>query len=305
MELRQLRYFVTVAQERHFGRAAARLRIATPSLSQQIRALERDLHAVLLDRDPRGVVPTPAGQVLLEHARALLARADRAAADVRAADRCPPHPVTIRLGVGVECVLGDVLADLVRDVDPPVSIATSQSGDAVQAVRDGRADAAVVWSGSGQERDLTRYALDDVPLLLALPATHPLAAAPTVRVADVAAEPIVAFPRALEPGWWDRLAGTFGPAQRFVEPVLMSGAGALLGAVAAGHGLAVVPEAVVRRMPGAAIITRPLDPSLTLTLELAWRDPRDAALERLAGRLAAPRSEAAGVAPDAPVTLVR
>ena len=87
MELRQLRYFVAVAEELNFGRAAARLRIAGPSLSQQIKALERDLGTRLFDRDRRTVTLTPAGEALLPRTRALLAHAGVALTTPEGADR--------------------------------------------------------------------------------------------------------------------------------------------------------------------------------------------------------------------------
>src|SRR4051812_33709556 len=93
MELRQLRYFVAVAEELNFGRAAQRLRIAGPSLSQQIKVLERDLKVTLFDRDRRTVVLTPAGAALLPEARALLTQADELRR--RASDFGGSQPVRI------------------------------------------------------------------------------------------------------------------------------------------------------------------------------------------------------------------
>ena len=92
MELRQLRYFVAIAEEHHFGRAARRLQIATPTLSQQLRALERNLGVTLVDRTRPGTVTlTPGGAVLLRHARVMLIRAE-----IVPAPRCGPQMISRR-----------------------------------------------------------------------------------------------------------------------------------------------------------------------------------------------------------------
>src|SRR3712207_5224314 len=96
VEFRQLRYFLAVAEEGRFSRAANRLHIAAPSLSQQIRALERDLRVTLFDRTPRGAELTPAGRVLVERARVILAEVDRARQDVRSAGSSGREQVTLR-----------------------------------------------------------------------------------------------------------------------------------------------------------------------------------------------------------------
>ncbi|MET1022467.1 MAG: LysR family transcriptional regulator, partial [Arthrobacter sp.] len=191
MELRQLRYFVAVAEERHFARAASRLRIAAPSLSQQIQALERDLHVTLLQRSPRSVVLTPAGEVLLEHAHILLARAERTRNEVRCADGRHRH-LALRVGTAVEHVLNGPLRRLSGTVSGlEITIATSTDSDAILAVREEHIDAAIVWVRSTQDQDLAGTILRQVPVYLALPAGHRLAAAEAVPVADLAAETVV------------------------------------------------------------------------------------------------------------------
>jgi len=281
VELRQLRYFVAVAEERHFGRAAARLRIATPSLSQQIRALERDLRVVVFDRRPQGATLTAAGEVLLEHARALLTRAERARDDVRCADGRAER-LALRVAAGADAVLGPTLAALPARF--ALSIAGSPGTDAIQAVREERADAAIVWASG--EPSLARIVLCQVPVELVLPAGHRLAELPAVPVADLAGETIVLFPRSLSPGVWDRTVRHLLPdsssGQVLTEPNLLGGQQALLAAVAAGRGLATVPA------PGAqhaGVVCRPLDPPLTLPLELVWRDPPRPAVTELVGYL--------------------
>jgi DNA-binding transcriptional LysR family regulator len=284
MELRQLRYFVAVAEEHHFGRAAARLRIATPSLSQQIRALERDLRVTLLDRNSHRVALTPAGDTLLIHARALLARAARAREDV-----LERRPLSVRVATGAQHIVGGMLRELIgRAPHLDVSMVVTQPTDAVHAVRGERADAAVVWPGSGEEESLARATLCDVGLHLVLAEHHPLAARRTVAVDALTEETVVLFPRHLAPGAWDRIAGHLLPAgaeRVLVEPDHLGDADSLLTAVAAGRGVSALAPPIAERSGVDGIVLRPMDPPLTIPLELLWHEPAPGPVRELVTRL--------------------
>ncbi|MFK4147051.1 LysR family transcriptional regulator [Streptomyces sp. NPDC004065] len=151
MELRQLRYFVAVAEELNFGRAAERLLIAGPSLSQQIKALERDLGVRLFDRDRRSVSLTPAGEALLPHTRSLLEHAD----DLRRRARGLSDPEPVRLGY-VNWLPPDLTArtSAVAQVHVDTWVAPSHSQAA--RVADGGLDLAVCWV---RTEDLRRLGL--------------------------------------------------------------------------------------------------------------------------------------------------
>ncbi|TQJ48215.1 LysR family transcriptional regulator [Streptomyces sp. SLBN-115] len=151
VELRQLRYFVAVAEELNFGRAAARLLIAGPSLSQQIKALERDLGVRLFDRDRRSVSLTPAGADLLPHTRALLERAD----DLRGRARrlSGSHPV--RLGY-VNWLPADLTRRTAAVAQVHVDAWVAPSHTQAARVADGSLDLAVCWV---RNEDLKRHGL--------------------------------------------------------------------------------------------------------------------------------------------------
>ncbi|QIS16977.1 LysR substrate-binding domain-containing protein [Nocardia terpenica] len=192
MELRQLRYFVTVAEELHFGRAAERLHIAQPAVSQQVRRLERELRVQLLDRSPRRVRLTEAGLRFLPAARDVLAAADRARATVAglAGQRAEVFRLGTITGLGerLDTVL-DVFADRLPQLQ--VELVSLPVRERLEHVADGRLDAAFVRSPSPADSPELEFlpAWDD-PLMVVLPARHPLAARETVALADLAAVPL-------------------------------------------------------------------------------------------------------------------
>ena len=199
MELRHLRYFVAVAEELHFGRAARRLHIAQPPLSRQIRDLERDVGTPLFERRPRGVELTPAGRAFLPEARLTLAQAERAQ---RTAQRAAMGE-TGRLRVGfVEAaadtgILPDVLS-FFRMHLPSIGLSLFEmdSLQQAEAFRDGRIDLGLL---SSIPPDAARWLQVEVvhrePLVLAMPPTHPLVGRKRLALRDLAGESFVLIPR--------------------------------------------------------------------------------------------------------------
>jgi len=298
MELRQLRYFLAVAEERRFSTAARRLHIAAPSLSQQIRALERDLRVTLFDRTPHGAELTPAGRLLAERARVVLAEVDRARDDVRSAGQEHREQVQLRVCTMAERVLDGPLRLVGTSVRGVEAVVTSSPGDdAIEAIRQSRADAAVVWSRPPAHRDLPGLVLGSVPFGIALPDGHPLADRAEVGVAELAHEPVVMFPRSHFAGIWQRtvdhlLPNGPGRDQVLVEPDLINGPEAMLRAVANGLGVAPVILGVAELMDVGGVVVRPLAPALSLDLEVVWRrSPRPAVLrvvDQLVGTVGEP-----------------
>ncbi|RKN44780.1 LysR family transcriptional regulator [Streptomyces hoynatensis] len=207
MELRQLRYFVTVAEERHFGRAAERLHIGQPAVSQQIRRLERELGADLFDRSPRHVRLTPAGERFLPEARAVLAAESRALAV--AAAFAQEYAGTLRLGTsaGLGSRLDDVLDALARRAPHlAVELVAAPTGERLDRVAAGSLDATFVRGarGGGALRFLPLW---EEPLVIALPARHRLSRGRDVALADLAPLPLRLVPRHRNPALADLVAG--------------------------------------------------------------------------------------------------
>ncbi|MEV5239516.1 LysR substrate-binding domain-containing protein [Streptomyces cinnamoneus] len=278
MELRQLRYFVTVAEELHFGRAAERLVIGQPAVSQQIRRLERELKVQLFDRTPRTVRLTAAGETFLPAARSVLA-AESAARSV-AAQLAHGRSGVFRLGTVTG--LGDRLDRLFDDFarhapDVRVELVSVPVRERFVQLADGRLDAAFVRGarpeGSGAP-ETVRHPLWEEELVAAVPARHPLAGRPSVSLADLAGLPLCLTERRNHPSLVDLVLD--GCDRAGFRPVAGPATNSLQDALAAiGSGSpmwTVVYEGNARRVQAPRVAFVPLAaPGLRLPVELAVR----------------------------------
>ncbi|SDD37117.1 LysR family transcriptional regulator [Auraticoccus monumenti] len=199
LETRELRYFVAVAEELHFHRAAERLVMAQPPLSRAIRQLEQRLGVQLLERDRRGVSLTEAGTVLLGEARtALDAVAAAGRRTRRAGDPRRPLVLATKAGASHE-VLSRLLDTLAaRPGTAPVEVLLCEVGEQAGLLRDGRADLALMHRPVDDLAGFATEDLDTEPQVAVVPASHPLAARPQVtlaEVSDVADLPMARWPR--------------------------------------------------------------------------------------------------------------
>jgi DNA-binding transcriptional LysR family regulator len=192
LDLRLVRYFVAVAEHSHFGRAAAALRVAQPSLSRQIRRLEQQLGACLLDRTPRGTRLTEAGEVFLPHATALL----RSAAKATALTKAAADPSRITIGYTTGLIVTRAVREL-RRRHPDADVRTVHLGwnEPRPALLDHRADAVLARLPFATDR-LHVTVLYDEPRVLVVPRYHRLAGKDSVTLDDIADEPL---PRARNP----------------------------------------------------------------------------------------------------------
>ncbi|MFE6887390.1 LysR family transcriptional regulator [Streptomyces sp. NPDC057694] len=284
MELRTLRYFVAVAEELHFGRAAARLHMSQPPLSRAVRQLETDLGAVLFNRSSAGVRLTPAGTVLLQEARALLDRADRVRVRVAAAT----GSASLTVGLLGDSADPDVrrLADDYRRRHPNVEVRIRETGlaDPTCGLHAGLVDVALTRAPF-DETGLAVRALRADPVGALLRADDPLAGRAALRLADLAGRSWFTFPEGTDPLWqsyWNGGAPRKGPVVRAVQEcrqaVLWNGTvGLTLLSHDPGEGLAVVP--LVDMEPSRAVVawtagdTDPLIRSFAAIAVAVHQDP--------------------------------
>jgi len=270
-DFRPLRYFVAVAEELHFTRAAERLYIAQPALSEQIRRLEGELGVELLRRTTRKVELTAAGEQFLLRARRILEEADEALEEAARAAR--GETGRIRVSTGATAGLAQVPRVLreFREARPLVHVDLRQSDweDLSGGLRDGKVDAAFVWLPFDHD-GLSFEVVHEEPRVVALEAGHPLAAERVLRMEQLVDEPwpwVDTDPVAV--AFWTCADYRGGAAARR-GPTIRSMEG-MLEAVRAGLCVATVPrsQAQVSALPGIAF--RPVADLTPATLALGWR----------------------------------
>jgi DNA-binding transcriptional LysR family regulator len=266
MELRHLRYFVTVANERNFTRAAEKLHIAQPPLSRQVQQLEEELGMVLLDRDSRPLRLTEAGRLFFEHASQVLERVE----DMRAMMRRFREAERPRFVIGfVASTIYAALPDLIRRFRAAtpgldVSLVEMVSLDQIAALKEGRIDVGfgrIRFDDPAVRRDVLR----EERLVVALPLGHPLLQQDErLCFAKLAREPQILYPRMPRPSYADQVISIF--RDRGIEPHIVHEARELqtaIGLVAAEVGICIVPTSV-QRLRRDDVVYREID-DLTIT----------------------------------------
>ncbi|MET0134631.1 MAG: LysR family transcriptional regulator [Kibdelosporangium sp.] len=282
LETRELRYFVAVAEELHFGRAAVRLGIAQPPLSRAIRQLERRLGVQLLDRDRRGAALTDAGRVLLREARAALdAVAAVAHRTRRAADLKRPLVLVTKAGASHELLQRLLDAQASEPGAAPIEVLLCEVGEQAGLLRNGRADVALMHQPFD---DLAGFDTEDLRVegqVALLPAGHPLASRDQLTLADVRDVPGLPIAR------WPRLDGSYpdgpGPEVRTQSQLAQL--------VALGRTLLVIPSSS-RAWQWPDHVAVPVIDAPNVTTVIAWppnsHSPAIASLVRSAARLRDP-----------------
>jgi DNA-binding transcriptional LysR family regulator len=283
MELRHLRYFVTVAAEAHFGRAAQRLLVSQPALSQQIRGLEGELGLRLFERDRRGVRLTSEGAAFLAEAEAVVRQADRAAEVARALAQGGSgqlrlsHLRTMPRGLP-ERVVGEYQRRYPGVEIIPESGSTEQN---VDRLRGGHVDLAFVLTPLGEIPGLGCVDIATEPIVVALPSGHRLSRRRRIQREELAGVPLVYYPRHNSPGFYDgslsQVYGSVAPEIVRTEP----NEERMLLAVSEGAGITMLlaDRTATLRFPGV-LYRRFADPEPTGTLGVAFREPPPLAARR-------------------------
>lgn len=275
VELRDLTSFVAVAETLHFGRAAERVHVSQPTISQQVRRLEDELGVTLLQRDSRNVALTAAGAAFLERARAILGDVSDAvdrARDVGAGTA--GHLVVGYVGSTLYGVVPPLVARF-RQAHPGVELTLAERKTAGQfaAMREGTQDIGIIHRAPGAITGFTVRDLQREGLRVAVPAGFALArpGEVPVRVSELDGLPLVLFPRQLEPDTYDRIRGLYAShaaTPRIVQEA--TGLHTLLGLVASRLGIAFVTDEVGRNLGRPGIVCRPVVGSPTVTTSVAW-----------------------------------
>lgn len=292
MELRHLRYFLAVAEEENFHRAAERLHVAQPALSRQIKALEEALGVQLFDRLPRGIKLSAPGQAYLEDVRRILGDVTRA--QDRARRVAQGQLGQVRIGFNEIAARQPYLPGFFQatragfpDIDMKLTLLVSQLQ--LDALRTGQIDAGFLFHRPPGDDELNAIHIDTDNYAIAMPRTHPLAARRNLRLADLRDEPFIMMSQHINRMLYDRLlaacvAGGLVPRQVHEA----NNEYAIVNLVAAGVGLAFLNRSFNAHTLPAVVLHEVEDFSVPVELELVWRrDNRSPALARFVETVAA------------------
>ena len=246
MDLRHLRYFIAVAEERNFTRASERLCIAQPPLSRQIQQLEEELGVALFEKGYRPVRMTEAGKFFYAHAQKLLGKA----ADLKSmTQRVGKIERTLSIGFVASTLYG-MLPKIIRQFrtqhhDVAITLHEMISMDQIKALKEGRID---VGFGRIKHEDpnIRRIVLREERMIVALPPEHPLAVSTTpLKLQDLISERLIVFPRVPRPSFADQVISVFTEIGLYPENMVeVREVHVAIGLVAAGEGIAIVPASV-------------------------------------------------------------
>ncbi len=287
MELKQLRYFLAIAEEEHFGRAARRLRVAQPALTRHMHKLEEELQVGLFDRLPRGIRVSAAGRALQEDARRLLADLDQVIRHVQLVGRGKMG--VLRLGYIEVAGWHGIVPDSIREftasaqevrVEPTAMASLEQ----LAAIRERKLDAGFLYNAPKDDVDMVVQRLEQHEVSLAVPRNSPLAGRRRIRLADLAGEPLILFQRLGSPAFYDALLKELSRCA--VEPRVVHEAAneaAMLTLVTTGAGAAIVNSSHRWRLPQGVQLLAIEDLPVTLELCLVYlRENRSPPLLRFA-----------------------
>ncbi len=284
MELRHLRYFLAVAEELNITRAARRLNISQPPLTQQIKALEAELGVTLIDRSAYRIALTDAGQVFAGEAARILDAVRAAAGLVRSAARGARGRV--RVGFTESASFNPLVTSALRAFRaayPQVEISLEEhpSTDLATALREGGIDVGFLRPPLPEGRGLVFDLLEREPLVVAVPSEHRLARRRRLRLSDLAAETFILYPRAVRPGLADEVvdaceAAGFTPRVGQYTPQLSS----TINLVAASLGISVVPASMRSLQPRTVAYVPLHGETLHALLGVAYRGEERSAVVR-------------------------
>ncbi|QHS10589.1 LysR family transcriptional regulator [Sinimarinibacterium sp. NLF-5-8] len=279
MELRHLRYFVAVAEARHFTRAAEKIGIGQPPLSQQIQALERELGTRLFVRLPRGVNLTAAGEALFDDARRILRDVERAVDRTQRVAR--GELGRLRMGMINSAPFHPLIPEVIREFRrhyPNVALTLDEGAtpNLAASIRADVLDVAFVRPLLRTENGIASKTLLDEDLVVVLPQEHPLTRRKAVPLSALSSEPFVLFPRSVGAGLHEEILHACSSAG-FVPHVLQetSQVTSIVNLVAAGLGVSLVP-ASMQQMHTVGVAYRPLQkPAPIARLCLIYREDED------------------------------